>query len=237
MKNIYLIPTHKPSRLRYNLSSVLVFTKESYKDYSKLDNIHIYITSNEPIKDGWSYDRMMRTVNKIDNVYSSKIILTTDPQLIENGVQEIDDEFLEWFVNNPSCEFVKTYWNPLNSEYDFMIPKEEPQQEFHICKYCGVETTQPDDECYAKPKQKTVEEIAKTKAFEFKIDYKPFETDLDYREYAEYGFEKGFIDGTKCQSERMYSEEEVIAIVEKSRETGLTAEYLLLTEQFKKDKL
>lgn len=34
--------------------------------------------------------------------------------------------------------------------------------------------------------------------------------------------------------ERMYSEKEVIAIVEKSRETGLTAEYLLLTEQFKK---
>ena len=35
------------------------------------------------------------------------------------------------------------------------------------------------------------------------------------------------------QQERMYSAEEVIAIVEKSRETGLTAEYLLLTEQFK----
>jgi hypothetical protein len=33
---------------------------------------------------------------------------------------------------------------------------------------------------------------------------------------------------------RMYSEEEVIKIVEKSRETGLTAEYLLLTKQFKK---
>ena len=44
----------------------------------------------------------------------------------------------------------------------------------------------------------------------------------------------GFIDGAKYQAERMYSEEEVIAIVEKSRETGLTAEYLLLTEQFKK---
>jgi hypothetical protein len=38
----------------------------------------------------------------------------------------------------------------------------------------------------------------------------------------------------KQQIEKMYSEEEVIAIVEKSRKTGLTAEYLLLTEQFKK---
>ena len=36
------------------------------------------------------------------------------------------------------------------------------------------------------------------------------------------------------QAKRMYSEEEVIKIVEKSRETGLTAEYLLLTKQFKK---
>jgi len=43
-----------------------------------------------------------------------------------------------------------------------------------------------------------------------------------------------FINGAKWQQKKMYSEEEVIAIVEKSRETGLTAEYLLLTEQFKK---
>lgn len=43
-----------------------------------------------------------------------------------------------------------------------------------------------------------------------------------------------FLAGAKYQSERMYSEEEVIKIVEKSRETGLTAEFLLLTEQFKK---
>ncbi len=39
---------------------------------------------------------------------------------------------------------------------------------------------------------------------------------------------------TVLEEQAMYSEEEVIQIVEKSRETGLTAEYLLLTEQFKK---
>jgi hypothetical protein len=43
-----------------------------------------------------------------------------------------------------------------------------------------------------------------------------------------------FIAGAEWQAKRMYSEEEVIKIVEKSRETGLTAEYLLLTKQFKK---
>ena len=43
-----------------------------------------------------------------------------------------------------------------------------------------------------------------------------------------------WIAGAKWQAERMYSEEEVKEIVNKVRETGLTVEYLLLTEQFKK---
>ena len=33
--------------------------------------------------------------------------------------------------------------------------KDEPKQELHTCKYCGAETTQPDDECYAKSKQES----------------------------------------------------------------------------------
>jgi hypothetical protein len=33
-----------------------------------------------------------------------KIILTDNKDLIKDGVQAIDDEFLEWFVKNPSCE-------------------------------------------------------------------------------------------------------------------------------------
>ena len=37
-----------------------------------------------------------------------KIILTTDKELIKDGVQAIDDDFLEWFVKNPSCEEVET---------------------------------------------------------------------------------------------------------------------------------
>jgi hypothetical protein len=62
--------------------------------------------------------------------------------------------------------------------------------------------------------KETIEEAAKSKAFEFSVDYKPWETDLDYREYAEYGFEKGFITGAKWQQERMYSEEDMIEFAE-----------------------
>jgi hypothetical protein len=39
--------------------------------------------------------------------YCKKIILTTNEELIKNGVQSIDDNFLKWFVNNPSCEYVE----------------------------------------------------------------------------------------------------------------------------------
>jgi hypothetical protein len=39
--------------------------------------------------------------------------------------------------------------------------QEEPKEELHICKYCNAQTTQPDDKCYAKPKQETLEEAAK----------------------------------------------------------------------------
>jgi len=58
-----------------------------------------------------------------------EIILTDNKDLIADGIQPIDNEFLEWFVKNPSCEFIKTYWNPLNNEYDFLIPKEEYKKE------------------------------------------------------------------------------------------------------------
>ena len=72
-------------------------------------------------------------------------------------------------------------------------------------------------------KQETLEEAA-----EKRIPTSPKVWDLTETRRSD------FKAGANYQAERMYSEEEVIKIVEKSRETGLTAEYLLLTEQFKK---
>lgn len=43
----------------------------------------------------------------------------------------------------------------------------------HICKYCGVETTQPDEECYANPKQDKImkfkigDKVQKPKGYKF----------------------------------------------------------------------
>lgn len=102
-------------------------------------NQNIYITSDEEIKDGYYVDLTHKIIMKSVFYTSSdknckKIILTTDVDLIKDGVQEIDNEFLEWFVKNPSCEEVTVTnlygdFNPIKYEYKIIIPKEEPKQE------------------------------------------------------------------------------------------------------------
>lgn len=143
MKNIHILQTDKPSRLSL-MHNQLVFSKEYCWNPQ-----HIYITSDEEIKEGvdqWYLDKVLnKPYNSGGAQYSSKqdvIILTTDQDLIKDGVQAIDDEFLEWFVKNPSCEEVeikkgKMRLNcdgeeigfPNMSLYKIIIPKEEPKQE------------------------------------------------------------------------------------------------------------
>ena len=130
-----------------------------------MKNIHkigkeLLITSDEEIKEGdWVYYKHFGEdiVNKYDTMggqntnvnehkdYYKKIILTTDQDLIKDGVQAIDDEFLEWFINNPSCEWVEVNHfgmccsnqliaqcincNQYNPVYKIIIPK-EPKQEW-----------------------------------------------------------------------------------------------------------
>ena len=79
----------------------------------------------------------LRGLSDYDNC--KKIILTTDPTLITDGVQSIDDTFLQWFIDNFKCEFVeveKTYKNwyvsgtlapDLKLIYKIIIPQEEPK--------------------------------------------------------------------------------------------------------------
>lgn len=118
MKNLFLLPTDKDSKLYLG-------------------------TSDETIKDGdWFYESINKSILKYDSksnklikaVFSGfckKIILTTDKDLIADGVQSIPDEFLEWFVKNPSCESVEVeeiHYSDADI-YEIIIPKEEPKQE------------------------------------------------------------------------------------------------------------
>ena len=108
MENVHVIPTDKPSRLYKFANELYLDTtpKEYYKKYN------IYITSDEEIKEGDWFLKQGKPIIKSGHIKhyaisEPKIILTTDQDLIKNGVQAIDDEFLEWFVKNPSCESVE----------------------------------------------------------------------------------------------------------------------------------
>jgi hypothetical protein len=112
-------------------------------------NDNIYITNDEEIKEGdWMYYKHFGEdiVCKYDTMngqntnvnehkpFYQKIILTTDQDLIKDGVQAIDDEFLQWFVKNPSCESVEVdkNWNyPLDKSWEYklrIIPKDEAKE-------------------------------------------------------------------------------------------------------------
>jgi hypothetical protein len=137
MKNIHLVPTEKPSRL-YNNNGQLHLDNVPTTSNGHTINQNIYITSDEEIKEGdWVYCRTENRVLVSNVSYSNledrfKIILTTDPDLIADGVQAVDDEFLEWFVKNPNCEYVEVekYFYEVGNDFDYeiILPQEEPKQ-------------------------------------------------------------------------------------------------------------
>jgi hypothetical protein len=177
MKNIHLLPTDN-YKTDYNLQSgeviqvvrlgQLILSSETNElrinknpswssscDTDVLVPQHIYITNDEEIKEGdWiSYPNLKNWVpvkylgGDLVGV-EKKIILTTDGDLIKDGVQAINDDFLQWFVKNPSCERVevkKEMYMPFDGKiafelsldetlntrpyYKINIPKEESKQE------------------------------------------------------------------------------------------------------------
>ena len=104
-KNLHVLPTDHPSRLRYNIKTRIWELNEFHKYHTDIKSTHnIYITSDEEIKEGgWHYNLALNIVEKTTNfdngVLQEKIILTTDQDLFADGVQEIDDKFLEWFCS------------------------------------------------------------------------------------------------------------------------------------------
>jgi hypothetical protein len=135
MKNIHITPTDKLSKL-LKFANQLIFDKET--EVKDKRNQNIYITSDEEIKEedyGLGKDGSIYKFDKTTTLYCvkmfdcKKIILTTDEDLIKDGVQAIDDEFLEWFVKNQSCEEIKVNTIAGNfhlpESYKIILPKEE----------------------------------------------------------------------------------------------------------------
>jgi hypothetical protein len=201
MKNIHVLPTENPSNLTVRtktnelLYSYKLFSSKNGSDINV--NQHIYITSDEEIKEvDYGLDVFHKEVRKFRNKnfvtkYDKKIILTTDQDLIADGVQAIDDEFLEWFVKNPTCEFVEirkyhsgilSDISEITSSLKIIIPQEEPKQE-------------------------TFEEAAERLYPRLINDpYNPMEDDNKEDRDT-------WLKGANYQAERMYSEEEVLELL------------------------
>jgi hypothetical protein len=137
MKNIFLVQTDKPSRL-VKIKDTFFLT--STDDIPGGTFYNIYITSDEKIKER-DYVTNGKYVSQAINEWWTKfyignpelkadywkIILTDNEDLIKDGVQEISEDFLQWFVQNSDCEEVevKKVEHLTNKPYRVTIPKEE----------------------------------------------------------------------------------------------------------------
>ena len=118
MKNIYLISTNKPSKLQLQkVTKELLLYNDSLKEDAYTKPVNMYITSDEEIKEGdyitdgvqigkYSSD-LFENAGLLDISDWKKIILTNNEDLIKDGVQDIPDEFLKWFIKNPTCEKIE----------------------------------------------------------------------------------------------------------------------------------
>lgn len=108
MKNIFLLPTNKPSWLSSSIKGLFLqntcYTSKVSKSFG-LTNKHLYIVSdNEKIVKGdWVLHLTTKNISKVseDGSYYGewkKIILSTDLDAIEDGVHEIPKSFIATYV-------------------------------------------------------------------------------------------------------------------------------------------
>ena len=234
MKNIHVLSTTEATNLIYhNGRYELLLPPEDKETWNNNVGKYIYITSDEEIKVGDFYintfvsEREQKPQTHIEKryllnhkkdyrfKYCKKIILTTDQDLIKEDVQPINDEFLEWFVKNPTCEFVNfiSYTNEKAlKEYEIILPKEELKQHYlseslPILKDLSRLKT---DNHYNLVKQETLEEAVEKYAEENKFGSdRPFEFNRD---------KHAFKQGAKWQeqnSDKKYSKDKMLEVLHK----------------------
>jgi len=237
MKNIHIIAADKPSRL-FELSGDLHLHTELGFDYKRSRNI--YITSNEEIKVGdYRLNIQRYYFKKVDkegldyynkrNDIFKKVILSTDQDLIKDGVQAIDDDFLEWFVAHPSCEEVEVInkgkmgvfsdgtTGIIYNDYKIIIPKESPKQNLINMIEQDEELAMYEEsfkhEVRVIPKEEILEN--RSSAYEFIDFYEKGKTNLEklpfqelIKEFTEY-YKNVTLKLQKPKQEKNCSEEEI----------------------------
>lgn len=162
MKNVHLLQTEVyPAKLQLDrdYGTLTIFDEPCVSNGQDFVGANLYITSNEEIQiDEWCFEIYnrestavaprfidennntwwLRQINmsvSADDANCKKIILTTDPRLIKDGVQALDDEFLEWFIKNQKRE-IPIITTAVNNESHYTTNigfesgrKEESEQE------------------------------------------------------------------------------------------------------------
>jgi hypothetical protein len=255
MEDLFLLQTEKPSVLglhfdiikegRLDYAPNFCFTEFNRTRNFQHNPHHIYITNSEEIKlNDYITDGYIVLQWKDDSslLGRKKVILTTDQDLIKDGVQAIEYEFLEWFFKNPSCEEVGIKVEFMQTPdylkdgfyYKIVIPQEEPKQEIELID--GFIPTSFFD------KQETLEEALKNELefvhnscrnFDFDLGFKTggliganwqskqllsldkeglIKTDNDKLLY-QIGVAKGMVQGIESQQKKSYSQEEAGELV------------------------
>lgn len=213
MKNIHVLSTDKPSRLYLNTQEY-IFEEECSLSTDECQNKHIYITSDEELKErDWCFDitenivvRCLRTSSdSYWNKNCKKIILTTDQDLIKDGVQAVGDEFLEWFVKNPSCEDIDWRYSSLmkDCEYEIIIPKEEEDFKHELYVMSKEEVMANRSNAYEFidfNKQETIEEASQIEGIHRASQHNMNRAEAGYN--AKW-FKRGAIFGAKWQQEQI----------------------------------
>jgi hypothetical protein len=166
MRNIQIVQTNKTIKdvgdlVRDKFGTIHIFSKNDSVEYGKTTkHFNIHITSEEEIKLGdWVYCTKQGFIEvakqEVDpseikgNIFMKKIIMSTQEFLINDGVQAISKDFLEWFVKNPDVLSVKIRQlaqvdcsNKLfNMEYQTVIPVTETIKE-------NCDDTYQQEQCY-----------------------------------------------------------------------------------------
>ena len=225
MKNIHVLSTNKQSRLWTNNLTRRLELDEFYSKHQTNLAKHIYITNDEEIKEG---DYMYDIDGDVGKAIGSdmkefegnkKIILTTDLDLIKDGVQAIDDEFLEWFIKNPSCESVEVVNEIIeDTSKDYIIGLGQPC----LTVYKII-----------PPQEETQQAEIEQAAIELVQDG----TTAGYYDTFAYYEKKGFVKGAKWHQKRSYSEQEAGQLVyniigEYAKEYGITIDGAKLNDLF-----
>lgn len=229
MKNLHRIPTENSSILSIK-DGILQLHRQRWC----IGTQHVYITNDEEIKVGDWYiylgqiNKRTRKNPKAEYPFPNyqKIIITTDQDLIKDGVQAIPDEFLQWFVKNPTCENVEVKkeccgqcderlcevydreigWTKTNTFYKISIPKNEETLEeaaLSYKKHFGVRPNQFADEDFIAGVNWCKEQ------FEFKYRKKEFELELKQIEIFAEGYDAGY----KKAGKKTYTKKEILKIM------------------------